>query len=277
LVQSQSALTRLASLLQASPESDALVILGRLLDSLPIGFHITDCDQPFHLRYANHVWERWLPPDKLPIEGKELSEVFPTAAQSGILDIMREVCRTAQPRHLKGFEFRELGILTRSKSGQTSRWDWEIYPLSGPDDEVTHLLHVVMDVSEQAPRKGRRPKADRLAADKRREAASGVLRIFGVAPGSGGRKPPESLSNREQQIADLLAMGLTNTGIAQHLNLSANTVASHVGRILAKLGFRSRTQIATWVIERRLVPPAVAPANFEADGPVEAQADVHQK
>jgi DNA-binding CsgD family transcriptional regulator len=263
LQESRSAL-RLATVLQASPKSDALVILGRLLDSLPIGFHVTDCGEPFHLRYANHVWERWLEPDKLPIEGKALSEVFPTAAQSGILDIMREVCRTAQPRHLKGFEFRELGILARSKVGETSRWDWEIYPLSGPDGEVTHLLNVVMDVSERTPRKGRLAAADRQAANRQREAASGVLRIFGVAPGLGSRKPPEALSEREQQVSDLLAMGFTNAGIAQHLNLSSNTVASHVGRILAKLGFRSRTQIATWVIERRL-----------AEAPV-GQAEIHQ-
>jgi DNA-binding CsgD family transcriptional regulator len=243
--------------LQASPRSDALLILGRLLDSLPIGFHLTDCGEPFHLRYANRVWERWLEPDKLPIAGKALAEIFPTAAQSGILDIMREVCRTGKPRHLKGFEFRELGILTRSKPEETSRWDWEIYPLSGAAGEVTHLLNVVMDVSERAPRKGRPAAAQRLAANRQREAASGVLRIFGIAPGSGSRTPPEALSDREQQVADLLAMGFTNAGIAQHLNLSSNTVASHVGRILAKLGFRSRTQIATWVIESRLVAAPV--------------------
>ena len=258
--QSQSAINRLATVLQASPASDALVILGRLLDSLPIGFHITDCEHPFHLRYANQVWEHWLPPEKLPIQGKAVSDVFPTAAQSGILDIMREVCRTAQPRHLKGFEFRELGILARSKTGETSRWDWEIYPLSGPDGEVTHLLNVVMDVSERAPRKGRPAAADRQAANRQREAASGVLRIFGVAPGSGARKPSEALSSREQQVADLLAMGFTNAGIAQHLSLSSNTVATHVGRILAKLGFRSRTQIATWVIEDRLTAAPIVPS-----------------
>src|ERR1700724_3377122 len=126
LQESRLALARLASLLQASPKSDALVILGRLLDSLPIGFHVTDCGQPFHLRYGNQVWERWLAPEKLPIVGKPLSDVFPTAAQSGILDIMAEVCRTAQPRHLKGFEFRELG-LARSKAGERSRCDCDVY------------------------------------------------------------------------------------------------------------------------------------------------------
>src|SRR4030081_1980538 len=147
LQKSPSALNRLATVLQASPQSDALVILGRLLDSLPIGFHITDCGEPFHLRYANQVWERWLPPEKLPIAGKAVSEVFPPAAQSGILDIMAEVCRTAQARHLKGFEFRELGILARGKANETSRWDWEIYTLSGPDGEGITVMNVAMGVN----------------------------------------------------------------------------------------------------------------------------------
>jgi DNA-binding CsgD family transcriptional regulator len=245
---SQSALDELASVLQASPESDALVILGRLLDSLPIGFHVTDCGDSFRIVYGNHAWERWLGPAKLPVVGKTLAEVFPTAAQSGVLDIMREVCGTGQPRHLKSFEFRELGILERGKAGETSRWDWEIYPLT-VGGRVTNLLNVVMDVSEPAPRKGRPSAAER---NLQREEASGVLRIFGVAPGPARRKPAESLSPRERQVADLLALGLTNTGAAQVLNLSSTTISSHVGHILAKLGFRSRAQVAAWVIETRL-------------------------
>jgi DNA-binding CsgD family transcriptional regulator len=252
VTKSRSALDELAAVLQASPESDALVILGRLLDSLPIGFHVTDCGDSFRIVYGNQAWERWLGPAKLPVVGKTLAEVFPTAAQSGVLDIMREVCGTGQPRHLKSFEFRELGILERGKAGETSRWDWEIYPLSGLGGRVTHLLNVVMDVSEPAPRKGRPSAAERKAVNLQREEASGVLRIFGVAPGPAARKPTESLSPRERQVADLLALGLTNTGAGQVLNLSSTTISSHVGHILAKLGFRSRAQVAAWVIESRL-------------------------
>jgi DNA-binding CsgD family transcriptional regulator len=223
-----------------------LLILGRLLDSLPIGFHVTDCGGAFHIIYGNHAWERWLDPAKLPVVGKAIADVFPTAAQSGVLDIMREVCRTGQPRHLKSFEFRELGVLQRGRVGETSRWDWEIYPLSGPDGEVTHLLNVVMDVTEPAPKKGRPSPAERQVANRKREQASGVLRIFGVAPDPAGRKPSEALSRREQQVADLLALGLTNAEVARGLNLSSATVSSHVGHILSKLGFRSRTQVAAW-------------------------------
>jgi PAS domain-containing protein len=99
----KSTLHALAAVLQASPESDALVILGRLLDSLPIGFHVSDCGGAFHVLYANRVWERWLGREKLPVTGKTLGELFPSAEQAGVLEIMREVCMTAQPKHLKGF------------------------------------------------------------------------------------------------------------------------------------------------------------------------------
>ena len=249
---SKSTLHALAAVLQASPESDALVILGRLLDSLPIGFHVSDCRGGFHILYANRVWERWLGHEKLPVAGKTLGELFPSAEQAGVLEIMREVCMTAQPKHLKSFEFRELGIVERGKRGETSRWDWEIYPLSGPTGDVTHLLNVIMDVSEPRPSRSRPSKAERQAENRRREEASGVLRIFGLAPDTRADRGGEKLSEREYQVAELLAMGFTNAAIGQHLKVSPATVSSHVAHILSKLRFRSRAQVAAWVVGRRL-------------------------
>jgi DNA-binding NarL/FixJ family response regulator len=54
------------------------------------------------------------------------------------------------------------------------------------------------------------------------------------------------LSRREHQVAQLVARGLTNRQIAEELFLSERTVENHVQHILAKLGLRNRTQIATW-------------------------------
>jgi DNA-binding CsgD family transcriptional regulator len=248
----KSALHALASVLRASPESDALVILGRLLDSLPIGFHVTDCENGFHILYANRVWEQWLGSEKLPVAGRPVSELFPSAEQAGVLEMMRDVCATAQPKHVKGFEFRELGLVERGKPGETSRWDWEIYPLSGPAGNVTHLLNVIMDVSEPSPRRDRPSKEDRQAENRRREQASGVLRIFGLAPDKRAHQVRERLSGREYQVAELLAMGFTNAAIGHYLNVSSATVSSHVAHILSKLGFRSRAQVAAWVVGSRL-------------------------
>lgn len=244
-----ASLLALASVLRASPESDALLILGRLLDSLPIGFHVTDCADDFRVLYANRVWEGWLGRDKLPVEGKSLAELFPSAEESGMLAIMREVCATAQPQHLKGFEFRELGMRRRSP-GETSRWDWEIYPLAGSGGGI-YLLNVIMDVSAaQAVRSGL-TRVDRQTEIRRREEASGVLRIFGVAPDTRAAKG-QKLSVREDEVAEFVAMGLTNDDIAARLSLSSATIASHVAHILSKLHFRSRTQVAAWFVGRRL-------------------------
>jgi len=46
--------------------------------------------------------------------------------------------------------------------------------------------------------------------------------------------------------AQLIAEGLSNRAIADRLVISTRTVDGHVERILAKLEFSSRTQVATW-------------------------------
>jgi len=55
------------------------------------------------------------------------------------------------------------------------------------------------------------------------------------------------LSARERQVADMVAGGLTNRQVAARLGLSVRTVDAHVRSIRARLGVRSRTQIAGWV------------------------------
>ncbi|WP_189256544.1 ATP-binding protein [Lentzea flava] len=63
--------------------------------------------------------------------------------------------------------------------------------------------------------------------------------------------PPTPLTKREQQVADLIAGGMSNKEIAARLVIARRTAEGHVERILQKLGFTSRAQIATWVTERR--------------------------
>ncbi|SDK32233.1 non-specific serine/threonine protein kinase [Lentzea albidocapillata subsp. violacea] len=60
------------------------------------------------------------------------------------------------------------------------------------------------------------------------------------------------LTRREQQVADLIAGGMSNKEIAARLVIARRTAEGHVERILQKLGFSSRAQIATWVTERRV-------------------------
>ncbi|AII11328.1 hypothetical protein EP51_45760 (plasmid) [Rhodococcus opacus] len=62
---------------------------------------------------------------------------------------------------------------------------------------------------------------------------------------------PTSLTRREQQVAELVAEGLVNKSIADRLVISQHTAQGHVEHILSTLGFTSRTQIATWIIEQK--------------------------
>ncbi len=60
----------------------------------------------------------------------------------------------------------------------------------------------------------------------------------------------ERLTAREQEVALLVARGLTNRQIAEELSISGRTVENHIGKIFKKLGFSSRSRIAAWVAQR---------------------------
>jgi DNA-binding NarL/FixJ family response regulator len=67
---------------------------------------------------------------------------------------------------------------------------------------------------------------------------------------SGGlaRIDGRSLTPREQAIVELLVRGWTNRQIAQRLALSEHTVKVRMGRLFAKLGVKSRLQLAMRVL-----------------------------
>jgi DNA-binding CsgD family transcriptional regulator len=252
-------LPALAGVLRAAPESDALVILGRLLDSLPIPVLLTDCSDLLRCLYWNAPWRAWVPPDKLPAEGQSLPGVLEGLAASPLLPILRQVCATGSAAHLRDFEYVGLVGAPVTLPGDITVWDWEVYPLTDARGAHRHLLMVGLDVTERALQgPGVSPEARRRAAVLR-ERASGILRIFGVAP---EREPSASLAQltrREEEVADLVARGLSNAAVARQLSLSPATVASHMSHILDKLGFSSRVEIAAWVVERRLRQEAGRP------------------
>ncbi len=76
----------------------------------------------------------------------------------------------------------------------------------------------------------------------------------------GGRTRMEGLSPSEMRVAGLVAEGRTNREIAAALFLGEQTVASHLHHIYAKLGIRSRTELAHRLAETAAGP--AAPSNF---------------
>jgi len=111
--------------------------------------------------------------------------------------------------------------------------------------------------------------ADQLADAVRVVAAGDALLAPGVtrrliAEFSRLRKTPRpasrtrvgELTERETEVLALIAQGLSNGEIAGRLVVAEQTVKTHVGRILVKLGLRDRTQAAVFAFETGLVRPS---------------------
>jgi DNA-binding NarL/FixJ family response regulator len=86
------------------------------------------------------------------------------------------------------------------------------------------------------------------------------------APGSANSRP---LSKREEEIARLVAEGLSNRQISDRLGLSEHTIKNYLFRVFEKLGVGTRVELALYALNRRqgkhLGPTSVPsrPPNFE--------------
>lgn len=68
------------------------------------------------------------------------------------------------------------------------------------------------------------------------------------------QKSGEELSERELEVLRLLVSGASNKSIAAHLDLSENTIKSHLSHIFGKLGVQSRAEAVSVALSRGLVP-----------------------
>jgi DNA-binding CsgD family transcriptional regulator len=62
------------------------------------------------------------------------------------------------------------------------------------------------------------------------------------------RRTPATVTPRQLQVAAMVAQGWSNRQIATELVITERSAESHVERIRARLGFRSRAQIAAWYV-----------------------------
>ncbi|MEH0844458.1 response regulator transcription factor [Micromonospora sp. CPCC 205711] len=83
-----------------------------------------------------------------------------------------------------------------------------------------------------------------------------IRRLAGAYAGSGGgRLVGARLTEREAEVLRLMTAGLSNTEIAAELVVGTETVKTHVGNVLAKLGVRDRTQAVIAAYESGFVVP----------------------
>jgi non-specific serine/threonine protein kinase len=99
---------------------------------------------------------------------------------------------------------------------------------------------------------------ERFDSGSRLTRAEAVAAALGTPRTTSGPRPAEPttsvLTRRQQEVAALVAQGLTDREIAARLVISPRTAESHVEQILTRLGLRSRAEIAAWTAARRPSP-----------------------
>ena len=129
---------------------------------------------------------------------------------------------------------------------------------------TAHAQHAYATLLARGARPEDRRRALELAGDAARTAEQlgmaalqrHLAALVGPADRGGTARSGDvlRLTRREREVAGLVATGLSNRQIADRLFVSERTAETHVQNILTKLGFTSRTQVATWAVREGLDP-----------------------
>jgi non-specific serine/threonine protein kinase len=108
--------------------------------------------------------------------------------------------------------------------------------------EAVALARLVLD---------RQPDAEQAGEQFRSVAADPAPNPSEPADPPAAKRPANPLTGRERQVAELVAAGRTNRQIGRALGIAEKTVEVHVHHVIAKLGARSRTEVAAWVVTQQ--------------------------
>ena len=125
---------------------------------------------------------------------------------------------------------------------------------AAPNDLVAAIRTVASGDAWLAPPVARRLLSDFAARPDHHLPAPGMM---------------QKLTPREREVLVLVAHGLSNTEIANHLIVGEATIKTHLGRVFMKLGLRDRAQAVTAAYQTGLVKPGEQPpTRFGNKGPI---------
>jgi DNA-binding NarL/FixJ family response regulator len=104
---------------------------------------------------------------------------------------------------------------------------------------VRHAIEVVTSGSIWAPR---------------RLLSKLIDRLLRVPKDSLNNAPPPHLTDREQQVLELILLAQSNREIARQLGIEERTVKAHVGRLMRKTGADNRIELSMRALNQELVP-----------------------
>jgi two-component system response regulator NreC len=179
---------------------------------------------------------------------------FEVVAEAGDVDAARRYVRGHHPHVL---------VLDLNMAGESS-----LEAIPGIREEFPDTQIVVLTMQNE-PAYARRALSDGVLGYVLKEAADSELidavRAAAVGesylnPRLGARVaaepppgPPDGLSEREVEVLRMIALGHTNTQIAQELFLSVRTVETHRAHIQQKLGVTERSELVRYALDHGLV------------------------
>lgn len=169
-----------------------------------------------------------------PVQGRKCHQVYDKICGSCLRcpleDVLRDGASLTRETQV------ELGDGRRGWTRQ------HLYPIRNQAGSIKAVLRMVFDITAE--------KRSRIRQERYLSVLEQSLVNREV---HGPDHPAQPLSSREREVLSFLADGMSNHEIARLLNISPNTVKTHVVHIFNKLGVNDRTQAAVTALRLQLI------------------------